>query len=71
MSDFEGLHSQVLAVSCDPVSSEFVIENAVRVRYFAVGPKIGDERISDAAEPFAPSFFGRDRVTGNSQNLTV
>jgi hypothetical protein len=37
----------------------------------AVGPKIGDERIRNSAEPFAPRLFGRDRVTRDSQNLAV
>jgi hypothetical protein len=36
-----------------------------------MGPEIGDERIRNAAERFAPRLLGKNRITANSQNLAI
>jgi len=52
-------------------AAQFFVEHAVLFCRIAVGPKIGDERIVNAAERFAPGLFRENRIATDSQNLAV
>lgn len=52
-------------------ATQLFVEHAVLFRRLAVRPKVGDERIRNAAQRFAPRLFGKDRITADSQDLAV